>query len=282
MEPIPSSVIVGVTGSHENTDALQYAIAEARQSNRGITLVHAVTPVLPPPPMGVLITDDAWLELGEGIVARARDEMEQLGDLPSVATVVREGHPAVVFCELSKGAAKVVLQHQDLSRLHRIVTGSTVASVAAHAHCPVVSVPAGFSTRTPTGTIAVGVRGDGGPRQVLEAAFAEAAARGSSLRVAHGWKVPAAYDDLRAQWSAEDDAHITSAMTDLRERHPDVDVRVDVHNEWPPEVLADVANSSDLLVVGRHSGMSMLPPRLGSLARAAVAHATCPVMIVPL
>lgn len=284
MEPIPQSVLVGVTGAHENTDALQYAIGEARAQGRGITLVHAVHPILPPPPPSLLITDDTWLEVGDSVVGEVRHELETLlgDDSTPVATVVMAGTPGAVFSELSKDAVMVVLQHQDLSQLHRLVTGSTVASVATHAHSPVVSVPSSPPDRASMGAVVVGVRADGGPREVLEAAFAEAAARSSPLRVVHGWRVPVAYDDLRARWSAQDDVSIQAALTGLRERYPDIDVRVDVQNDWPPDVLVRTAAASDLLVVGRHNGLSMLPPRLGSLARTVVSHAACPVMVVPL
>ena len=282
MPQVTRSVIVGVTGAHENTDALEFAIAEARLLGRGITVVHALQPVLPAPPSGVLIADQAWQEVGDSIVRQAEDELQALLGEESVpvATLVRRGSPGVVLSELSIDAALVVLQHQDRSRLHRIVTGSTVASVAAHAHSPVVSV-APSAGRAPSGVIAVGVRADGGPSAVLEAAFAEAAARASSLTVVHGWKVPAAYDDLRAEWSAQDEASINHGVTSLRETYPDVEVRIDVHNDWPPDVLVQAAATADLLVVGRHSGLPMLPRRIGSLARAVVAHASSPVMIVP-
>lgn len=283
MNRIPQSVLVGVTGTGENTDALRYAVAEARARGLGITVVHAVQPILPPPPPSILITDDTWMEVGRDIVRDVRHELEVLldGDGTPVDALALQGSPGRVFSDLSHDAVLVVLQHQDRSRIQRIFTGSTVASVASHSHVPVVSVPSTWSSRPATGVVAVGVRADGGPREVLEAAFAEAAARASQLKVVHGWMVPTAYEDLPERWSALDKERITEAMADLQAKHPDVVAQVDVQYEWPADALAASGKEADLLVVGRHDGLVPFAPRLGSLARAAVAHAPCPVMIVP-
>jgi nucleotide-binding universal stress UspA family protein len=204
-------------------------------------------------------------------------------DVP-VTTLVQQGGPGQVLGELSKEECLVVMQRRDRSRLHRLVSGSAVSAVAAHAHCPVVSVPAGQSDRPATGVVTAGVHSDGGPAEVLEAAFVEASARSSSLRLLHGWRLEPAYDDLVSDadaWTARDEASITSAASDLAAKYPEVQLHLDVRHDWPADVLAQAANDSDLLVVGRHDGLRILPHRLGSVARTAIAHATCPVMVVP-
>jgi nucleotide-binding universal stress UspA family protein len=119
---------------------------------------------------------------------------------------------------------------------------------------------------------------------VLEAAFAEASVRSSALRLVHGWRLAPAYDDLFpdvAAWTARDEAAIMAAASDLAAKYPDVPLHVDVRHDWPADTLVRAGNDSDLLVVGRHDGLRVLPHRLGSLARTATAHASCPVMVVP-
>jgi nucleotide-binding universal stress UspA family protein len=281
-------ILVGVTGAGENTEALRFALAEARTSGAPLTLVHAVHPVLPPPqPPGVLIADDRWDEIGAAVVRGARRELEAMshGEPVEVDTAFGHGPPAAVFRELSKDAGMIVLQHRSLSRLRRIVTGATVASVAAHVDCPVVSVPAVEHEPSGTDVITVGVQGDGGPPEVLEAAFAAAAVHGCSLRVVHGWRLEPAYDDIiaarDAMWSPDIEANLEAATSVLRARYPDVAVKIEVHHRWPADALVQAANDSRLLVIGRHRGLPALPTRLGSLARAAVEHARRPVLIVP-
>lgn len=288
MEPLAQSVLVGVTGRDENTDALRFAARQAQRLGRGVTLVHAVHQMLPPPPPSAMMatSSSSWSDVGSAIVREVREELDEItgGDLPA-ASVVRHGAPGPVFAELSKDAELVALQHRDLSRLHRIVTGSTVVSVAAHAHCPVVSVQPTEAQVSPTGVITVGVHGDGGPPQVLETAFAQAETRGSSLRVVHAWRMEGAYDDIiadDAQWVAQAEAGITTAMADLRTKYPGVAAQVDVRHAWSADGLARAAQGSDLLILGRHSGMPVAPARLGHLARAMIAHAGCSVMVVPL
>lgn len=287
MQPLSHPIVVGVTGAGENTDALKYAISEARTLGVGLMLAHAVHPPLPPPPPSILVTDPLWSEVGARIVHDARRELEQLlgGETLPVTTAVHHGHPGEVLGKLSADASLIVLQHRDLSRVHRLFTASTVASVAAHARCPVISVPPPGTDSSPANVITVGVHADGGPREVLEAAFATAARRHCALVVLHAWRLAAYYDDMvanNARWQAEDGACITAVLTELQAEHPDVEARLEIRHEWPAEALVQAAENADLLVVGRHGGLPMLPARLGSVARAAVTHARCPVMIVPL
>ncbi len=256
----------------------------------GVTLVHSVHPPLPPPPPSILMTDEDWTAVGATIVSGVHQELEGLLDETTapdeipVATVVRHGPPGPVLGEMSEDACLVVLQHRSMTRLRRIVSGSTVASVAAHAHCPVVSVPAVPADRQPTGAVCAAVLGDGGPTQVLEAAFAEASARGATLTLLHGWRLESGYDDMvtdRSAWSRRDEAAIAAGAAELVTKYPEVPMRIDVRHEWPAELLAHAGLSADLLVVGRHGGLPGLPHRLGSLARTAVSHSMCPVVVVP-
>ncbi len=282
-------ILVGVTGAGENTAALRFALEEARTSRLGVTLVHAVNPSVPPPPPTVLITDDTWLDVGADIVEGVRREAQCLlreeGGRPvTVTTLVQAGSASATMSELSRRSDLIVLQHRDLSRVHRLVTGSTVASVAAHARCPVVSVPAAAS-RAAHGVVTAGVEQDGSPREVLEAAFARASAHGAALRLIYAWRMASAYDEIfaeEARWNRESEALVHAAAAELQDKYPEVPVSVEVRHDAPADALADAAVTSDLLVVGRHSGHLGLPARLGFLARAMVTHAQCPVLVVPL
>ena len=282
------SILVGVTGEHENTEALRFALQEAGRLRCGITLVHAERRTLPPPPPSVLMSGDPLAGEGPKVVDDARGELERLGDGERVpiATTVAHGAPADVFGELSTAARMIVLQHRGLSPLRRVVTHSTVASVAAHAHCPVVSVPAepASTVRDRHTVLGVGVHRDGGPRPVLESAFAEASLRRCPLLVLHAWQ-PTGGDDLLfpgdVWWSPEDGAELDAAVGELRTKYPDVDASVDVRMDDAADALVKAGKHSAMLVVGRHSGLPVLPRRLGHVPRSLVARASCPVMLVP-
>jgi nucleotide-binding universal stress UspA family protein len=282
MEPLSQSLVVGVSGEGENTEALQFAADEARLRRVGVTLVHVVHH---PRREGSSGSDDSWMRAGERILDGASERLQQLthGEVPT-ATVVRPGNAGSVLGELSKDATCIVLQHRDHSRMHRIATGSTVTSVAAHAACPVVSVPPTHHRPSP-GVVTVGVHEDGGPADVLDMAFAEAALHNWAVRMVYAWNVPSAYGDMVAEeghWTAEAKASIGTAVEGLQRKYPSVAVTVEVRHERPADVLTRMSAESDLLVVGRHSHHGLLQSRLGSLARTSITHAECPVMVVSL
>jgi nucleotide-binding universal stress UspA family protein len=280
------SVIVGVTGPGENVGALRYAGDHAKRLGADVCIVHAVHELRPPPAANPLLSYEvAWDEVGNRIVAEVSEEFLSLHEDIDVSTVARHGDPVKVLTELSSDASLVVLQHRDLSSLHRIFTGSTVAGVAAHAHCPVTSVPAGWSPSVPQGRVTVGVHEDGLPPGVLALAFVEASARRCPLRVVHAWKLDPVYDDFisarEMAWRTEAEATVRSALEEMRHNHPDVPVEVEVRHQWPADALVELSLTSDLLVVGRHRHHLPGPRRIGSIARAVLRTASCPVTVVP-
>jgi nucleotide-binding universal stress UspA family protein len=132
--------------------------------------------------------------------------------------------------------------------------------------------------------VVVGVLDDGGPREVVEAAVHEADRRHVGLRLLHGWRLAPDYDDLLVndeKWVAELEWGVRTRATELGEKYPDVPTEVDVRHHWPADILVEASKEADLLVIGRHQGRRLMPPRLGGTGRAVVRHAECPVMIVP-
>ena len=286
MEEERASVIVGVTGPGENLAALRFAADQAHRLGTDVLVVHAMHELRPPPAANPLLSYEVpWEEVGNRIVAAVTDELRSLREDVEVSSVARHGDPVKVLTELSGTARSVVLQHRDLSPLHRIFTGSTVAGVAAHAHCPVTSVPVGWSPSDSPGRVTVGVHENGLPRGVLALAFAEASARQCPLRVVHAWKLDPVYDDIISaredSWRSEAEATIRSTLEEMRHGHPDVPVEVEVRHQWPADALVELTDTSDILVVGRHSHHLLGPRRVGSIARALLRTAKCPVTVVP-
>ena len=291
MDSMRRRVVVGVTGPGENSAALRFAAEQARLLGADVCVAHAVHELRPPPAANPLLSYEVpWDEVGNRIVSYAVEELKGLsGDMAmtdrAVTTVARHGDPVHVLTELSGNARMVVLQHRDISALHRVFTGSTVAGVATHAQCPVTSVPAAWQPSDSPGRVTVGVHEDGLPSGVLAEAFAEADARGWSLRVAHARRLDPVYDDIvftrDDAWRAGAEAAISSSMEELRQEHPDVMVEVDVRHQWPADALVELSTVSNLLVVGRHRHHAPAPGRIGSIARALLRTARCPVTVVP-
>lgn len=281
-------LVVGVTGAEQNTAALRFAAEQARREGCGVVLVHAAHQMLPPPPPSVLLTYAEVDDVADRVVKEVAEEfLEIAGDAVPCTAYARQGGPVDVLVELSGEARLVVLQHRDLSRLARIVVASTANGVAAHARCPVVSVPEQWSPPDAATRVVVGVHEEGAPLEVLEAGFAAARVRGVPLRVVHAWRLDGGYEDIVSatavdEWRGQQLESLEQALQGMRARYPDVPVEPEVQYERPADVLVEQSAQSDLLVLGRHSSRRPLPARLGSVVRTLIREARCPVMVVPL
>jgi nucleotide-binding universal stress UspA family protein len=280
-------VVVGVTGKGENTGALRFAAEQAGREGREVVIAHAVHQVLPPPPPSVLLTYSSLELVGSQIATEVLEELHALSSAALTASgLARPGKPVDVLVDLSADARCLVLQHRALTRLRRVITGSTVAGVATHAHCPTVSVPAGWTTDRSPSYVTVGVHETGLPGSVVEMGFSEAAARGRALRVVHAWRLDGAYEDMVAGGIGDDlraqaQIRLHEAVSKVHSRYPDVAVEIEVQYQWPIDALLELSEDSDLLVLGRHGGMTPMPHRLGSIAHTLIGQAKCPVMVVP-
>jgi nucleotide-binding universal stress UspA family protein len=101
----------------------------------------------------------------------------------------------------------------------------------------------------------------------------------------HAWKLDPAYDDIITardpEWRRAGEAALTASLEQMTDQYPGVPVEVEVRHQWPADALVELSATSNLLVVGRHSHHAPAPQRLGSIARAVLRSAKCPVMVVP-
>lgn len=136
------------------------------------------------------------------------------------------------------------------------------------------------------GRIVVGVDGSSENDDALRWANEEARRRGAALDVVHAWELPAlgdpvgmaAADPVVFLHAAE---HRLSSVVDLTlGDHPGVEVRQTVVNGEPVRTLLDRAAGADLLVVGSHGRGGFAGLLLGSVSRACLSHAPCPVAVI--
>lgn len=278
-------VTVAVSGDEHA--ALVYAVAEAQRTSSPLRLVHAVDEVqLPPTPAGPLVSFHDFEQAGYEILNRAADAVRKLSDgATELEKVVRPGPAARVLVDESSASRLVVLEHRVLSRLVRVFTGSTSTAVAARAHCPVVSVPEAWRPDPEQRVVAVGVDDAAEPAQALTTAFTEAARRDASVLVVHAWRLPRQYEDLAVVTGAEEEwrEHARPAIEQAVQRaaaeHPGVKCSVELHYAEVADTLATASEDADLLVLGRRTRRG--PLRIGSVARAMIRVARCPVLVVP-
>ncbi|GAB3490118.1 nucleotide-binding universal stress UspA family protein [Amycolatopsis cihanbeyliensis] len=181
-------VLVGVDGSEASRLAVSWAADEAVRRIAPLRLVHCYG--LPPfsyaegvPPSGW--TDALRSRSGQFLAAA---EQQARHDRPSLAVTTEPvaDTPVPALLELSTSARLVVLGSAGTGGCVGLLLGSTVSSVAAHAHCPVAVVRERPDGTVPAaGHVLLGV--DGGPVGEAAIAFEEAALRGAPLGALHAW-----------------------------------------------------------------------------------------------
>jgi len=280
----PIVVAVGDSDSHDA--ALRFAADEAVRDRRPLRLVHVVHPPREGMfPEQMLISFSA-VELAASQLLRGQVEaaVRLTGGVVPVSQALRRGAVVDHLVELSGNADHIVLQHRQQTRLVRVFTGSTAAGVAAHAHVPVVSVPELWSGPS-NHDVTVGLDRVDQAGNLLRHGFAEALARDARLTVLHAWYLPPLYDDALVDrtdlhhWREGVRARIEAALVPLRSRFPEVDVHVELQHMRPADALVERSGRSDLLVLGR-SWAERVTSHLGSVTRAVLREARCPVVVV--
>jgi nucleotide-binding universal stress UspA family protein len=283
--PADAVVVAISAGGYEA--ALQFAIGEARRTKRPLHLVHVLQLHAAEAYVGVYdaMLDDAKTTLAE---ATARAEALADGDLSVSSEVTQAGAVAANIVRAARGGSLVVAQHRALSRVKRVVSGSVTLGVAAHADVPVVSVPEAWSPNTRrTGVVTAAVQDPVEAPDLLRAAFAEARDRNAELVVLHAWWLASGYDVVavddafREECKTRTRAELDPVLAPLTREFPEVKVTVEVRHAPPVEAVLDAAEASDLLVLGRRHHLLPLGSHLGPVVRAALDHATCPVLVTP-
>lgn len=285
--PNPIVVAVGHDDPHVADSALAFAAAEALREGCGLHLVHALHVVSSGPELVLLDFSDIE-RIGRSVLDGAVERAELLvaGAVPVTSELVHgPAVPSVVEAALK--ARMIVLQHRDLSRVARVVTRSVSSGVAARAHVPVVSVPAGWTEGPPAEgprLVTVGVDIPERCRGILVQAAAHARARGATLHILHTWWFPSVYDEVIMQrveddtWSKRAHRAIQDVLDEL-DGLGDVPVRVEARHAHPADALLAASQESELLVIGRHDPVVPIGSHLGPVARAVLRDAGCPVLL---
>ncbi|MDP2775768.1 MAG: universal stress protein, partial [Nocardioides sp.] len=210
------------------------------------------------------------------------------GQVPVTSELVDHGSGTVRdLVERSADARLVVLQHRNLNALRRIASGSTTHGVAARAHTMVVSVPEGWRPPDqPFGRVTVGVHDATRADDALRVGFELARERQARLHVVHAWWLTNGYDtvvvddDMRQEFSDRFRAELAPHVDALRSEFAEVEVETEVLHAQSAVALTTASETSDLLVLGRRHPTLPIGSHLGSVVRAVIRFAACPVAVV--
>ena len=280
-------LLVGVDGSEQSLDAVEWAAAEADTRGAPLTVCYVSSdgvPILGP------LTAKPPADRGEGraqqVVDRAVAAAHRSAPGIEVAAVTGHGAPARELIRLAADAELVVVGHRGLGGFAELLLGSVSAHVAAHAPAPVVIVrPA----TKPDGPVLVGLDGAAGRHPALEYGFDYAARHGCGVQVLHAFRDPIATTATMAYRLPDADygharqaaaGHLSDVVRPWRVKYPNVDVELVALGTPAAHALVDASLGSSLLVVGRRGPGGLAGLLLGSVSQAVLRQAHCPVAVV--
>jgi nucleotide-binding universal stress UspA family protein len=280
------AVVVGVSADGYDA-AMGFAVAEARRTDRPLHVVHVLQL-----PAGEAYAGayGAMLDTARAVLDEAVAKAEALAgsDVAVSAELIDNGWVVDDLVHRTDGASLLVMQHRALSRVRRIFTGSVVHGVAGRADVPVISVPEDWDPAARTGgRVVAAVQDPVEAPALLRIGFEEARSRSVGLLVVHAWWLASGFDTvvvdgaIRDEWAARSLEEMAPVLAPLRAEFPDVAVEVSVRHAPPLEAVLDAAGSADLLVLGRRHHLLPWGSHLGPVARAALDHGTCPVLVTP-
>ena len=283
---ITGRLVAGVDGSRDGLRAVEYATRAALLVEGHLHLVHAVDAAVMAGAWGAIQDIEAMERAGQQTILAARARAGELG-LPEsrITSEVLIGNPA----EASQNADRLVVGRRRLGGLERMFVGSTSASLAAVAHCPLVVISAAVNPEETGGRKvgAVGVVGEGHSADTWAEALIEARVRGARLVVTHiqpavpvgmfgGYQLTA---DAERELLAEAKAAITELVNRVAGAGSGVEVDILVQAGDPVDRLIALSREVDLLVLGMRAP-TVLGFALGGMTRAVLAHAESPLMVV--
>ncbi|MFF3934710.1 universal stress protein [Streptomyces phaeofaciens] len=262
-------IVVGVDGSSTSLTAVEAAATAAARRGAALRVVHADVPVKP----RLVVPDPASRTLVHEAAVHALDVAPEV----AVTTAVVTGDAVHVLEAESRAADLIVVGSRGVGGIRGLLLGSTPVSLAAHSHCPVMTVREGHRTSGDAGPVVLGVDGSPDGDEAVDVAFAEAARRQAELVAVHAWQ-PDEDSPGIARESAEQ--LLARAIAGRTDSCPDVTVRRDPAVGRAREVLLEASEPAQLLIVGARGRGGVAGLFLGSVSQAMMTHAHCPVVIV--
>lgn len=285
-------VVAGVDGSAAALEAVRWAAWEAENRHEPLQLVHALglddmlAGMTLPPGQGLReqLRARGWQVLRDA--KQAADESS-----PVAADLVLEtGTPVPTLLAACRQARMIVVGSAGRGGfLAGMALGSTAAQVAAHSECPVVVVRGPGAERIGTSApVVVGIDGSPLSEAALAYAFEEASLRSAPLVAVNAWTdadTTVLFSQVRAYFDYEPVRQtqtrlLAERLAGWREKYPDVDVERVVVEDKPRHQLIELSDTAQLIVVGSRGRGGIPGALLGSVSRALVHHAACPVMVV--
>ncbi|MBO0880503.1 MAG: universal stress protein [Mycobacterium sp.] len=265
----PGPVVVGVDGSNTAIGAAEWAAKEALHHDVALRLVHVIQ--VTDGPVGSDRDFPAEEEYAESSLRTACLAVEATGLPVKIDTAVLRGDVGSVLIAESSSAALICVGSVGIGRVASMVLGSTAATLAEHANCPVAIIRRNEQAPVPAaGFVAVVVDDQPGNDEVIGWAMEEARVRQAPVLALGVWR-----------WALFEIGYegFYRRLDDLLRRYPDVQVEVATTRSSVARYFEGCIGALQLVVVGSqdaHRVAQLVGPRGLPL----FAHADCSVLIV--
>jgi nucleotide-binding universal stress UspA family protein len=271
-------IVVGYDGKPDSLAALSWAVKTGSLLGEAVVATIIVDPR--ETPRGVAWPESYW----EDIEDKAREVFAQW---PAVsATVERHvGHMVPRLLESAGDGSMLVVGSKGHSIVSEMVLGSVSQSTARHATVPVVVVR---SPQNPeSGRIVVGADGSEPSTRALKFACQLAERTGDKVILMRAWSPSTVVMDRYGHLPLASDDTIAEAESALgwivdssRAAHPDVPIEGEIYAGAAERGLIDASSNASMVVLGSRGHTAVGAVLLGSVSKAVIQKAHCPVAVV--
>jgi nucleotide-binding universal stress UspA family protein len=279
-------VLVGIDGSEQQADALALGAQLAQADHGRLTIAYAYGWSR----WSVRLGAAFHKTLQDDAEALVRDAQATVEGVPSSTRAIADPSAARALHRLAEeeGADVIVVGSSHRSVVGRTLLGSLGDRVITGAPCPVAVAPRGYADRDGIGTIGVAYDASPEAHVALDWAGELARATGASVRVLTVFEpvIPTSYvggvpydiQEIEKPLREECRRHLDEAVAALP---AGVTGTGEMLSGGPGHTLAEAAGFTDLLVVGSRAYGPLRTVLLGSVSRAVVHHAPCPIVVTP-
>jgi nucleotide-binding universal stress UspA family protein len=262
----PRPVVVGIDGSDAAIGAAEWAVKEAIHQDVPVRLVHVMQAA------GDSASGcPAEENYAESSLRAACLAVEAAGLPVKVDTAVLRGDVDSALIAESNGATLICVGSLGIGRLASRVLGSTAATLAEQAQCPVAIIRRTDDGPLPeAGFIAVAVDGQPGNDEVMQWAMEEARVRRAPVLALGVWR-----------WALFEigDEHFYRRLDHWLRRYPDVEVEVASTRMSATRYLEGRIGGVQLVVIGGDDA-KRVAQLVGPHVLPILTHADCSVLVV--
>jgi nucleotide-binding universal stress UspA family protein len=280
----PGSVVVGIDGSSYSDAAVAWAADYAVAHHAPLCLLHAAGDLGDNLIPFKVDAREMLAKASKPITDRARELVAERAPELSVTVEAPFADARAALLDVH-GAAMIVLGTRGRGPLATRLLGSVSQAVVTRASCPVTVVrPSEGRDDTDLAPVVVGVDLDGSAQPALEVAFELASMTNRALDAMHAWTahdtfIDAASYNQRLEVMEAHERGFAEAMSGFAEKYPDVVVTPVMVDDHPTAALVHASETAAHVVLGSRE-RSRMTRSFGSVSRAVVEHAHCPVTVV--